>query len=341
LWEETPLHHVPLEGNALKALQQMDIPGLDVLSSDPEAVIYTGWITAALPASAAILNGGRRVMTEVSDFVQNMAGKGPASLTDMKATAAWQAALGVTEFTLYYNYRQRQTSDYQQYCDYVGRLNAFLREAQPAPRVLLYYPIYDLWSEYLPVATKLTLDSQSKKLQQIVNSFLGLGQQMLRKQISFALVDHESLTGAEVRDKNMWIRGHRFAALVLPAEVELPRSSASVVDRFKASGGKVFSDKTAEAAIDFDSLAAAYPTGRLTVPSDLIVIGRFSRGSRDILVVVNVAAKPYVGAIILGDDTQWLIAHPDSGRIERVSTNQSREVPLAVPSRGAILLVNF
>jgi len=339
LWEETPLHHVPLEGNALKALQQMDIPGLDILSSDPEAVIYTGWMTATLPASAAILNGGRRVMTEVSDFAQTMAGKGPASLADMEATAAWQAALGVTEFTLYYDYRQRQASDYRQYCDYVGRLNAVLREAQPAPRVLLYYPIYDLWSEYLPVAAKLTLDCQSKKLQQIVNSFLGLGQQMLRRQISFTLVDHESLAGAEVRDKGLWIGGHRFAALVLPAEVELPGPSASVADRFKASGGRVFSDKGAEAAIDFDSLAAAFPIGRLTVPSDRIVIGRFSRGGRDILVVVNVTAKPYVGAIRLGSDTQWLSADPNSGRIERVSTNQPGELPLAVPSRGAVLLV--
>jgi hypothetical protein len=197
LWEETLLHHIPLEGNALKVLCQMDIPGLDMLSSDPQAVIYSGWLTATLPASAALLNGGRQVMTEVSDFSQNMEGKGPASLTDMMATAGWQAALGVTEFTLYYDYRKRKNNTYKQYCDFVGRLNAFLREAQPAPRVLLYYPIYDLWGEYLPVAEKLTMDSQSKKMQRIVNSFMKLGQQMMKKQISFAVV--------KVHDNDMWI----------------------------------------------------------------------------------------------------------------------------------------
>ena len=36
----------------------MDIPGLDVLSSDPEAVMHRGWMTAGLPASAALLMGG-------------------------------------------------------------------------------------------------------------------------------------------------------------------------------------------------------------------------------------------------------------------------------------------
>ena len=53
LWEESPLHHVPLEANALKVLGRMDIPGLDMLSSDPETVVYSGWLTASLPASAA------------------------------------------------------------------------------------------------------------------------------------------------------------------------------------------------------------------------------------------------------------------------------------------------
>ncbi|MBL7153756.1 MAG: hypothetical protein ISS79_08555, partial [Phycisphaerae bacterium] len=67
LWEEQLVHAAPLEGNPLKMLTQMHIPGLDMLTSDPEAVIHTGWLTATLPASAAVFNGGRKVMTEVSD----------------------------------------------------------------------------------------------------------------------------------------------------------------------------------------------------------------------------------------------------------------------------------
>ena len=40
LWEEEVMHHPALEGNGLKALGHMDIPGLDLLTSDPEAVIH-------------------------------------------------------------------------------------------------------------------------------------------------------------------------------------------------------------------------------------------------------------------------------------------------------------
>ncbi len=341
LWEETPLHHVPLEGNAFKVLLQMDIPGLDMLSSDPQAVIYSGWLTAILPASAALFNGGRKVMTEVSDFSQTMGGKGPASLAEMRATAAWQAALGVTEFTLYYNYNQRDKQTYQSYCDCVGRLNAFLREAQPVPAVLQYYPIYDLWAEYLPVAEKLTLETQSEKTRQIVDSFMQLGQQMLRRQISFALVDHELLSQAEIRDKAIWIGERRFEALVLPALVELPVSVALVVERFKAAGGKVLSDKHSGQGMDYDSLSRIYMNGRLAASNDRVVVGRFKRDGRDILIVVNVAPEPYVGDFSIEQGTRWLIAYPDSGKIEPIETDNSGKIALSLPPRGVILFVSI
>lgn len=336
LWEETPLHQVPLEGNALKALMQMDIPGLDMLSSDPEAVIYSGWLTAMLPASAAIFNGGRRVMTEVSDFSQTMAGTGPASLPQMQATAAWQAALGVTEFTLYYGYHQRQPDEYRRYCEYVGRLNAVLREAKFAPRALLYYPIYDLWPEYLPVAEKLTQETQSKKLQEIVNSFQTLGQRMIRRQVPFAIVDHELLAGADVRDGNLWIGGYPFAVLVLPAGTELPESAAAVVNRFKAGGGKVLADSVAKGGVDFDSLAT-----RLSPSNERIVVGRFSRDGRDIHILVNVAAQPYTGTIALGANKRCLIMDPATGRTEQVPANASGEMALTIPARSAVLLISL
>ncbi len=35
LWEESLIHHPALQGNAIKALTRMDIPGLDVLTSNP------------------------------------------------------------------------------------------------------------------------------------------------------------------------------------------------------------------------------------------------------------------------------------------------------------------
>ena len=339
LWEETPLHHVPLEGNALKVLGRMDIPGLDLLNSDPEAVIYSGWLTAGLPASAAILNGQRKVMTEVSDFSQRMAGKGNASLANMQAVAAWQAALGVTEFTLYYSRGERSAGEYRSYCDFVGRLNLVLREARPVPEMLLYYPIYDLWAEYIPVAEKLTTQSQSKRMQQIQKSFLELGQRMVRRQISFAVVDHELLAGAEVRDAGLWIGGQRFKALVLPAGVELPELVAKKLKRFEDDGGQVFRAKASQPEIDFDTLAGIYESGALSVKSDRIIVGRFVRDERDILLVVNVASKPYIGAVAAKNAAKWVVAEPAGGRLERAKVDEAGQVTVSLPPRGAVLLI--
>ena len=339
LWEETPLHHVPLHGNALKALGRMDIPGLDMLNSDPEAVIYSGWLTAGLPASAAILNGRRKVMTEVSDFSQKMAGKGPASLEVMQAAAAWQAALGVTEFTLYYSHAERSADEYRGYCDFVGRLNSVLREARPAPKVLLYYPIYDLWAEYIPVAEKLTLQSQSKRMQQIQRSFLELGQRMVAGQISFAVVDHDLLANAEVRNSDLIIGPQRFESLVLPAGVELPEPVAKKLERFEDAGGLVFRAEPSLSDADFKTIAGIYEKGALSVKSDRIIVGRFVRDERDILIIVNVSAKPYAGAVQITKAAEWIVAEPAGGLLEKAKVDEAGRIVVSLPPRGSVLLI--
>jgi len=338
LWEEQPLHGVPLEGNPLKMLMQMDIPGLDMLTSNPEAVIYSGWLTASLPASAAIFNGGRRVMTEVSDFSETMAKKGPAPLADMCAAAAWQAALGVTEFTLYYNRAARSPTDYRAYCDFVGRLNSLLRDARPAPRVLLYYPIYDVWGEYRPVAEPLTLNSQSDRMKKLVNSFMSLGEHTTRRQIPFALIDHELLATVEVREGHILVNGRVFDALVLPAGVELPKSAAEKMNLFKASGGQVVLD-AAPQELNLDKLAGLYSSGALSSPNDRIVVGRFVRDGKDILVIVNVAAEQYNGAVTAENASAWLTADPASGRIGPAATDGNGNIVLSMPPRTALLFI--
>jgi len=340
LWEENPLYHVPLEGNSLKNLQRMDIPGLDMLSSWPGAAIHEGWLAASLPASAALLNGGRRVMTEVSDYSQTVGeGRQQASLDEMRAVAAWQAALGVTEFTLYYGYRSREPKDYRAYCDFVGRLNALLRDASLGPNVLLYYPICDLWAEYLPVAGRLTLESQSPRMREIVGSFLRLGRAMVTAQISFVLTDHETLAAAEARDGAIWIKGHRFDAIVLPSGVELPEPAAKTVAGFVAVGGRVVRDESAT-ALKTDRLAQLQPTGRLQPASGQIMLGCFVRERREILLLVNVGDKPYDGLISVKDPRRWWVADPANGRIERANANEAEGIAIHLPARGSIVLVS-
>lgn len=338
LWEEELLHNAALEGNALKMLSRMDVPGLDVLSSDPEAVIYTGWMTAVLPASAALLNGRRLVMTEVSDFAQTMAKKGPSPVADMCATAAWQAALGVTEFTLYYARQQRTAEEYQSYCAFVGRLNALLREAQPAPCVLLYYPIRDIWSEYKPVAARLILDSQSRRLRDIVSSFMDLGQRMTRGQISFALADHEMLATGRVQGDTIRIGDGNFKAIVLPAGVELLPAAEQQVRRFEDGGGRVLR-ATPSAKLDLAPLTAIYDSGLVSPTAERVVVGRFTRAGREMVLAVNVASTGYEGAMTAGDAANWIVGDPAIGAVEPIKADQQGRIVLSLPPRAARVFI--
>ena len=341
LWEEELMHHPALDGNKLKALARMDIPGLDLLTSDPEAVIHSGWMTAGLPSSAAILNGGRRVMTEVSDFSQTMGGQGPAGLPEMQATAAWQAAWGVTEFTLYYGIHQRSAEQYRTYGTYVGRLNALLKPARMENEVLLYYPVRDIWAEYLPVAEPLRLSSQSSRAQRIVGSFSRLGQVLQRSQIPFTIIDHEHLAAAKpAGDGSLRIGNHRFTTLVLPADVELPRLAAGVADQFRKGGGQVLADEKQSGALSPKALVAAIrPACRISPVSDRIALGSFVRDGRRILLLVNVGKQPYQGKITVKPAGNWLLLDPADGSIRPAEKADNDHLNLVLAPRQAVLLV--
>ncbi len=338
LWEETLEHHPALEGNSLKVLGRMDIPGLDMLTSNPEAAIYSGWMTASLPASAALLNGGRRVMTEVSDFSETMAEKGPASAAQMCATAAWQAAFGVTEFTLYYNRQQRSPEEYRAYGDFVGRVNALLRDARPAPRVLLYYPIADLWAEYKPVAEKLTKATQSERMRRIIDSFGDLGQRMTRGQISFALGDHEILASARVKGRQLCVGDVCFDAVVLPVDIELPAPAKVNLGRFEAASGRVLREKAGE-RLSLDSLVALYDSGLTRDPQDRIVVGRFTRDGRDLVVVVNVGTTVREFALSAPQAGKWIVTDPATGTMGPASSDRPDSIPVSLLPHATRILI--
>lgn len=342
LWEEAIMHHAALYGNGLKALTRFDIPGLDELSSDPEAVLNGHWMTAALPASAAILTGARRVFTEVSDFSQKMGGLGPASLAQMQATAAWQATFGVTEFTLYYNPADRPDADSHAYGDFVGRLNALLKPAKLDPEVLLYYPIGSLCEEYRPVAAPISMDSQTPRARAIVASFNRLGQALTRSQIPFALVDDDFLVQAAARlnPARLEIAGHAFRTLVLPAGIQLSERAGRRVLRFEAAGGKVLQDD-AEAPLTAAALVAGIrPRFSLTPATDRVVLGSFLRLGRRILLLVNAGTSNYTGSLRCGSPGAWLRLDPATGDATPVTAGGAEgSIPVALGARQTMLLV--
>ena len=313
LYEESIIHHVPLYGNALQSIEKMDIPGMDQLSSDPTAVIRGSWLTAAIPSSAAMLNGGRRVMTEVSDFSETMGGKGPVPLDGIRATAAWQAAWGVTDFTLYYTLSHRPVEDMRAYGDFVGRLNAILKPAKIDRRVLLYYPIDSLWEEYHPVAEKLNIKSQSDRAKAIAGSFTGTGRKLQRSQLPVTLIDYRGVDKAELKDASLALAGHEYRSIIIPAETKLGPTEAAKLDAFQKAGGTVIKLGTPEGDKQFaDFLEQERPVS----PHDMYVTyGRFNRDGRTIHLLVNTGDGPFSGHLRTEDKTlqSVLVLDPATG----------------------------
>lgn len=339
LHEESLYHHVPLYGNGLKAIGQMDLPGLDMLTSDPEAVIHMGWMTAAMPLSGALLEGHRRVMTEVSDFSQKMSGAGPASLAEMQATAGWQAAWGVTEFTLYYNPEDRTVDENWQYGQFIGRLNAILKPAMPKPDVGLYYPIYDLWAEYRPVAGPLHRSPLPPRAGEIVRSFVRIGQTLQRRQIPFILVDHEHLAKAIIKPPGVLQMGNaEVRALAFPQGVELPSEAQAVVSEFAARNGIVVHDRP-EQPINLNTVISLFKPAPVIEPAnERIVLGRFVRDGHVVLVLVNVGREPYRGQLRGAGGDRWDLLDPAGGAVREVVSVEG-SLPIELQPLQTLLLV--
>ncbi len=325
LSEQTIVRHTPLYGNMLLTQRGLDIPGLDMLNTDPTVWNREGWIHAAFPESAAYLDGKRRVFTEISDHEQTLYGGGPATVEAMKGTATCQMAGGVTEFNLFYgdNYAPafpyRSSAEYKDYCEFVGRINSIVREAEIVKDVLLYYPAYDLQREFLPEKEPLMDErNQSSVMKTVIGSFRDAGRALTQAQIPFVFADYLVLQDASVKDGRIIIGSHSFDALVLPEAIVLPEKVDALVESFRSSGGTVVNAST---GINPQDVLNEISCIERFAPSDpMLVYGKFSRKGRDIYLVLNSSDKRYEGAMGVSADGRWSVLDPDSGEISHIET---------------------
>jgi hypothetical protein len=322
LHEETLEAHVPLDGNKLSVLRMMDIPGLDMLNSDPRVVAWVGWKAAGFPASAAALNGTRFVFTEISDFSQKMSGnKKPADLVSMQAAAAWQAIWGVTEFTLYYRIDDRSPAIHKEYCDYVGRLNAVLRDAKPIRFVLLYYPIADLQREYKPTAEPLNRKTQSRPMQEIIQSFNRIGEMLVRNQIPFMIVDDQGIED--------WCRISQRTELPLlvPQNVRITQDVKNLgVREIVDVAENPLTPKNIEQHIE---TTLNSELEKIVPKNDWISFGQFERDGRTIYVILNTGTEPYQGNLKCPKIHARLQLNPANAEIKEIQETNSIPLTLA------------
>lgn len=355
LYEENIALHVPLDGNKLTVLKTFDLPGLDMLNSDPHAYFWGCWLAAAFPCSAAEFVGQRRVMTEVCDFSQiHGEQKKPCDLPAMEATATWQAAFGVTEYMLYYGINggekapDRNESSHRDYCRYVGRLNAVLRDAAPVRPVLLYYPIEELQAEYLPIAEKFEIATQSEKSRQIFDSFNQLGEALSRAQISFYVVDRSTLRSLTKNPANAEEAARlagKFKGVIFPRwseKIEYDWADPNFRELWIADEEPIHRwEQIRPATADFaGERLVAEPA------SPDLIAGTFKREGRTIFVVSNPTTDDWRGSFRLagGEDAgdaagRWTLLDPKTGAVETFAAVDG-EFPAELAGRRTLIFVS-
>jgi hypothetical protein len=245
LAEEKLLWHVMYYGNLLTCLRRMDVPGIDILSSDPLALAAgNGFLMPKLISSAAHVMGRTETMSETSDFVEQMSGK-RATLAQMNATASLQYLLGINTITSYYpdpygathpnNTEQRRT-DYAEYNAHVGRWSLLLREAQHECDVAVLYPIAGVQANFYPTTLSMYQPHPNRRLNEIDDGFVNLCRWLLQHQIDFDVVDEAAIQKARIGGREFRVAKERYKALVVPSTDAIHVATLQQVLRMAQNG---------------------------------------------------------------------------------------------------------
>ena len=139
--------HVRFEGNIMRFLSHMHVPGLDMLQSVPEIVRQFAF-TPLLVRSAAELYGRKHVMDEVSAHAQG----GNVTEQQVACSLMLQLALGADVFTSYYNDGQYGEAFWNDMNNGISLASSTLGE-RDSGRAIIYYPIDTVMSLQKPGTT--------------------------------------------------------------------------------------------------------------------------------------------------------------------------------------------
>lgn len=249
LGEETLYWQTMFNGEPFACYRQLDIPGIDMITSDPVKIMRKGYFLVPLVAgSACRLQGKRRQMCEISDFFGIMA-KRHASLAEMQCTAGILFAGGVTDICSYYSVSFKPKAErkphemppatYRKYTTYVTRLNAWFTAGTISARVAVLHPSAAFHAGFTPSPRSMYERHPKAALNHLDAAFTRLCRDLLARRIGFDIVDEASLAVGQCEGREMVVGCRRYEAVVLPPLETMRLRTASALERFATAGGTV------------------------------------------------------------------------------------------------------
>ena len=243
LAEESLTHHVAAEANVLADLKRMQIPGIDMLDSDPSGIFNSdGLLTCKYGSSAAHIAGATQVMCEISDFQQRMHGGG-AGLDMRRGALALQMALGITTFASYYSWQGMDTAEVRNLLDFAVRISVLIRESAHVADVAVLYPIRAAWAAYKPANQVLSSDLMDEPLCSMDDNLHRIASGIFEGGLDFDFIDTRDLIDAcksgNLSGGKIQIASESYSLLILPPGAALCPKDAESVEAFVRGGGKV------------------------------------------------------------------------------------------------------
>jgi hypothetical protein len=249
LGEETMVWQTDFNGDPFVCYRKFDIPGIDMILSDPEKIMAGDYfMVPKVAGSAARLQGKRRLMCEISDFFGRM-DKRPATMDQMKCTAGILFSFGVTDLCSYYplslapEHEVKPTEfspmGYREYTEFAARLNSLFTSGNVERRVALLYPILSLWGHFTPSNRSMYEPHPGAEVRFLDGEFTTLCRGLLQQQIDYDIVDERTLSGATIEGNSLVVGEQKYRVLLLPPLDTVRLRTMEGIVRFVESGGSV------------------------------------------------------------------------------------------------------
>lgn len=249
LGEETMYWQTMFNGEPFACYRQLDIPGIDMITSQPVKLMAEGYfMVPKVAGSACRLLGRRRLMCEISDFFGIMGGR-HATLAEMQCTAAILMACGVSDLCSYYSLSFKPKAErkpheippatYRKYTDYVTRLNTWFTSGTIAARVAVLYPITSFHAGFTPSPRSMYQPHPKGALNRLDRAFTGLCRDLLAHRIGYDIVDEASLTAAKVAGRRLVVGSRSYEVVVLPSMNTIRSGTMAKLEKFAAAGGVI------------------------------------------------------------------------------------------------------
>ena len=250
LGEETLVWQTSFDGDPFTCYGRFDIPGIDMILSDPGTIMRELYfLVPAVAGSAARLQGKRRVMCEISDFFGQMEGR-PATIARMQSTAGILYALGVTDLVSMYPAFPGPASEarpgdfppaeFRRYADYAARLNVMFTGGSRRSRVAVIHPIRSVWAHFTRSDRSMYEPYPGELVRFIDGAFTDLCRLLLQHQVDFDIVDERSLDGARTERGVLEVGTRRYAVVVIPPMDTVRTATMETLASFVRGGGAVF-----------------------------------------------------------------------------------------------------